>query len=544
MAHEGEGESEQWRELTGERRAFLSTLPAPLGQRRLALAAVLISLAMFLAAAPFAKLPLTPLPAFLPIYQSSLVICDLITAVLLFGQFRVLRSRALLVLVSAYLFSAFMAIAHALSFPGLFAPAGLIGGPQTTAWLYFLWHGGFPLIVLGYALLMNGEHGKDEPPVSARLAVAATVAAVLAGVCGITLLATAGHDLLPVIMQGNRDASAKVIVATGSWVLCLVALLALWRRRPHSLLDVWLLVVVCAWLFDIALAAVLNGARFDLGWYAGRVYGLLSGSFVLVVLLTENAMLYRRLVEAHDSERRERRRVQEKTVQLEAANKELDAFSYSVSHDLRAPLRAIDGYSKMLEEDSGPGLGEEARRQLGVVRSSSRRMGQLIDDLLAFSRLGQQEPARAEIDMTRLAQSTAAELAREYPATGVTVDELPPALADHSLLKQVWLNLIGNAFKYSGKRDAGRVEIGGKAQGAENVYWVRDNGVGFDMRYASKLFGVFQRLHSQDDFPGTGVGLAIVQRVILRHRGRVWAESRPQEGACFYFALPREGRDA
>jgi signal transduction histidine kinase len=539
------GESELWRELTGQRRAFLSTLPAPRGQRLLALAVVLISLAIFLAAAPFAKLALAPVPAFLPIYQSSLVICDLITAVLLFGQFRVLRSRALLVLVSAYLFSAFMAIAHALSFPGLFAPAGgLIGGPQTTAWLYFLWHGGFPLLVLAYALRMNEKPGEDEAPGSARLAAAATLAAVLAAVCGITLIATAGHDLLPVIMQGNRDAAAKVAVASGSWILCLVALVALWRRRPHSLLDVWLLVVVCAWLFDIALSSVLNGARFDLGWYAGRVYGLLSGSFVLVVLLTENALLYRRLVEAHESERRERRQVQEKTVQLEAANKELDAFSYSVSHDLRAPLRAIDGYSKMLEEDSGPALGEEGRRLLGVVRSSARRMGQLIDDLLAFSRLGQQEPVRAQVDMTRLAQSTVAEVAREYPAMGVSVGELPPALADHALLKQVWLNLIGNAFKYSSKRDGGRVEIGGRAEGAENVYWVRDNGAGFDMRYASKLFGVFQRLHSQDEFPGTGVGLAIVQRVILRHRGRVWAEARPQEGACFYFALPRELSDA
>ncbi len=539
------GESELWRELTGQRRAFLSTLPAPRGQRLLALAAVLISLAIFLAAAPFARLPLAPVPAFLPIYQSSLVICDLITAVLLFGQFRVLRSRALLALVSAYLFSAFMAIAHALSFPGLFAPAGgLIGGPQTTAWLYFLWHGGFPLLVLAYALRMNEKPVEEEAPGSARLAAAATLAAVLAAVGGITLLATAGHELLPVIMQGNRDAGAKVVVASGSWVLCLVALVALWRRRPHSLLDVWLVVVVCAWLFDIALSSVLNGARFDLGWYTGRIYGLLSASFVLVVLLTENAMLYRRLVEAHEGERRERRRVQEKTVQLEAANKELDAFSYSVSHDLRAPLRAIDGYSRMLEEDSGPTLGEEGRRLLGVVRSSSRRMGQLIDDLLAFSRLGQQEPARARIDMTRLAQSTAAELAREYPAAGVTVGELPMALADHALLKQVWLNLIGNALKYSSKRDPGRVEIGGRAEGAENVYWVRDNGVGFDMRYGSKLFGVFQRLHSQDEFPGTGVGLAIVQRVILRHRGRVWAEARPQEGACFYFALPQGASDA
>jgi signal transduction histidine kinase len=374
--------------------------------------------------------------------------------------------------------------------------------------------------------------------------VMASIVGTILIAAGLTLLATVGQRLFPDVMQGNAYTPAMLGAVSSVCAMSLLALAVLWRSRPHSLLDLLLMVVMCAWLFDIALAALLNAGRFDLGFYAGRIYGLLAASFVLAVLLCENGMLYARLAAAHESERRERRRVQERTAELTAANKELEEFSYSVSHDLRAPLRAIDGYSRMLEEDSGERLGVEGRRLLGVVRSSGRRMGRLIDDLLAFSRLGQQPLTRVAIDMTRLAQGIAAELAREFPAARVTVGELPPAFADGALLKQVWSNLIGNALKFSGKRDGAQVEIGGRAEPAENVYWVRDNGVGFDMRYAARLFGMFQRLHGQDEFPGTGVGLAIVQRVILRHRGRVWAEAKPQEGACFYFSLPKETEPA
>jgi PAS domain S-box-containing protein len=230
--------------------------------------------------------------------------------------------------------------------------------------------------------------------------------------------------------------------------------------------------------------------------------------------------------------------LQRYTVELEATNKELESFTYSVSHDLRSPLRAVDGYARMLEEDYAGGLDDEGRRLLGVVRSSSRQMGQLIDDLLAFSRLGRQELFKREVDMHALAREVVDELARGSSAR-VELGLLPSVQADRALLKQAWANLVGNALKYSGKRQGARIEIGGREEQAENVYWVRDNGVGFDMRYADKLFGVFQRLHGQDAFPGTGVGLAIVQRVITRHGGRVWAEGRPGEGACFYFSLLR-----
>jgi PAS domain S-box-containing protein len=232
-------------------------------------------------------------------------------------------------------------------------------------------------------------------------------------------------------------------------------------------------------------------------------------------------------------------RVRERTAELEAANKELGSFSYSVSHDLRAPLRAIDGYARMLEEDYAARLDGEAARLLGVVRTSAKRMGQLIDDLLAFSRLGRQEPLKQRVDMTRIARDVGDEL-RGARERSMDFSQLPPAKADPALMRQVWLNLIGNALKYSAKQPDARIEVGGREETQENVYWVRDNGAGFDMRYAEKLFGVFQRLHRTEEFEGTGVGLAIVQRIVARHGGRVWAEGKPGEGACFYFSLPKE----
>jgi signal transduction histidine kinase len=671
------------------------------GERRLALAVIFLSAIVFIAAAPLAKRPLAPYPAFIPVYQTALIVNDLLTALLLFGQFKFLRLRSVLFLACGYLFTAAMASVHLLSFPGLFAPGGLLGaGPQTTAWLYMFWHAGFPACVVVYAWLKRDERAAS----SAQSAGAVGVLTIVVMVTGLSALATAGQALLPPIMQGNSYTPAMIFVVSSVWALSLVALAVLWRRKPHSVLDVWLMVVMCAWLFDIALAAVLNAGRFDLGFYAGRLYGLLAATFVLVVLLAENSRLYARAVDRQGERLRilseleravaseqapqdiasavirplrellgvpraivnrfdlaagevewiaaaGRRRthvgpgvrysirlmgdvealargepqridvralppspekdallasdvavymvvpmraggellgalsfgapsdaftpeqlriaeevatqlaiamfqarllarlrdhaaeleatVRKRTEALEAANKELESFSYSVSHDLRAPLRAVDGYARMLEEDYAVRLDDEGRRLLAVVRQSSVRMGRLIDDLLAFSRLGRQQPAKQLVDMTELARDVVTEL-RNGAAASVELGALPSARADRALIRQVWINLVGNALKYSGKRADARVEIGGRQDSSESVYWVRDNGVGFDMRYADKLFGVFQRLHRADEFDGTGVGLAIVQRVIARHGGRVWADSKPGEGACFHFSLPVE----
>jgi two-component system sensor histidine kinase UhpB len=244
------------RDRTDDRRVFLSTLPAGRRERRLALAVVAISLGIFVAAVPFAKVPLAPVWAFIPIYQSAFVVNDLITAVLLFGQFGILRSRALLALASGYLFTAFMAVAHGLTFPGLFAPTGLLGaGPQTTAWLYMFWHAGFPLLVVTYALLPDDGAAPRRPPGRPGVVVLASVAGAPGAAIGVTLLATAGQGALPAIMHGNNYTPAMSSVVSTVWALSLLALVVLWRRRPHSVLDLWLMVVMCAWLFDIALAA-------------------------------------------------------------------------------------------------------------------------------------------------------------------------------------------------------------------------------------------------------------------------------------------------
>jgi PAS domain S-box-containing protein len=230
--------------------------------------------------------------------------------------------------------------------------------------------------------------------------------------------------------------------------------------------------------------------------------------------------------------------------QLESANKELESFSYSVSHDLRSPLRAIDGFSRLLEEDYHQVLDAEGKRLLSVIRQSSQRMGTLIDDLLAFSKLGRKPLAVGSVDMNELVAEAVADVRAAAPPANVEVrlGDLPTATGDRVLLRQAWINLISNGFKYSSKKDKPEVEVGGRPAGNGNiVYFVRDNGVGFDMQYYDKLFGVFQRLHRAEEFPGTGVGLAIVQRVVARHGGRAWAESEPGKGATFFFSIPEAG---
>ncbi|MDQ5848899.1 MAG: MASE4 domain-containing protein, partial [Pseudomonadota bacterium] len=262
----------------GDNDVILSMLPAGRSDRRLALAVSLVSLALFLAAAPFAKVPLAPVPAFLPFYESALFINDAITALLLFGQAHAARSRALLVLACGYVFTALITLAHLLTFPAVFSPTGLLGaGPQSTAWLYMLWHGGFPLVVVAYAFLKGDAR---KPVVVNRNSILAGLLAAALAAAGFTLLATAGHDLLPALILQNRFTAAQRSVIAIECALPLIVAAVLWLRRPHSVLDIWLMVVMLAWVFDIALSGLLNAARYDLGFYVGRVYGLLAASFV------------------------------------------------------------------------------------------------------------------------------------------------------------------------------------------------------------------------------------------------------------------------
>ena len=235
-------------------------------------------------------------------------------------------------------------------------------------------------------------------------------------------------------------------------------------------------------------------------------------------------------------------RVQERTRKLEEANNELESFSYSVSHDLRAPLRAVDGFSRILLEDYGDKLDENGKRVLDIIRSNTQNMGRLIDDLLAFSRLGRKQIETSPINMSHLAEDVFQQL--RFGLTDQNIQfklaPLPDVAGDPALIRQVFVNLLSNAAKYSKPRNQAVIEVNGRTENGDCVYYVKDNGVGFDMTYAPKLFGVFQRLHSVEEFEGTGVGLAIVQRIVHRHGGRVWAEGKLDQGATFYFSLPKE----
>jgi len=276
-----------------------------------------------------------------------------------------------------------------------------------------------------------------------------------------------------------------------------------------------------------------NGTKAD---YELSIQPIPEGIFILSIDITER----KRAAEAIRRMNAElEERVHKRTAELKKANEELEAFSYSVSHDLRAPLRAIIGFSSILEEDYSNRLDDEARRITGIIKSNTTKMGNLIDDLLTFSRMGRHEILRSAIDTTEMVQ----EIIRGLSGNGGgvikwTVHDLPVANADASMMRQVWINLITNAVKYSGNSIAPEIQIGSFKENNMLVFFVEDNGVGFDEKYKNKLFKVFQRLHSAEEFEGTGIGLAIVEKIVSKHGGLVWAEAEVNKGASFYFSLP------
>jgi signal transduction histidine kinase len=272
-----------------------------------------------------------------------------------------------------------------------------------------------------------------------------------------------------------------------------------------------------------------------------------AGQLVYIIHRLEDVTELVRLTQLADerargrtADRQEQVRVERLTSELEHAVQQLESFSYSVSHDLRAPLRAIDGFAQALVEDYGPTLPVEGQRLLAMVRDNAQRMGRLIDDLVAFVRLGTRPVALALVDLAALTDQVVRELqqANADRRVAVTVAALPAVRGDAALLRQALSHLVGNAFKFTRQRPDAQVDIGARTEGPDVVCYVRDNGAGFDMRYAGKLFGVFQRLHRADEFEGTGIGLALVQRIVHRHGGRVWADARVNEGATFFFTLP------
>ena len=518
----------------------LSTLPAGRAERRLAGVVVLLSLAVFVAAVPFARQPLPRVTAFIPAYESALVISDLITAALLFGQFSIIRSRALLVLASGYLFCGLIEIAHGLTYPDVFSATGLLGaGTQSTAWLYMFWHGGFPLAVLGYALL------KNRPAAAAGLsegfAIAASVVVVTGFVAVLTLLATAGEASLPPIMAGNHYTPALIFVVGAVWALSLLALVVLVLRRPHAVLDLWLMAVMCTWLCDVALSAMLNAARYDFGFYAGRIYGLAAASFVLIMLLLETISLYARLARSTAVERREReRRLSELHAELVHVSRvsELGQMVSALAHEVNQPLTAIGNYLRGAQRLAQSGDAATVQAAVDKAAEETARASAIVRRLRDFIR--KRDAVRRCEELGPMLEETVSLALVGVDRWGINVEvrvdpRASAALVDRIQIQQVLLNLIRNAVDAAGggtrlalvlatvPADGGMIEMS-----------VADTGPGLSAAVREKLFQPF--VTTKRD--GMGVGLSICRSIVEAHGGRIWAEDNPGGGTVFRFTVP------
>jgi signal transduction histidine kinase/CheY-like chemotaxis protein len=541
-------------------RAFLSTAPAEPHEQRLAIGIALASFLGFVATVPFVRLPLPQVWAFIPSYESALALTDLITAALLLGQFARLHSRALLALACGYLFSAFMAVPHALTFPGLFSPTGLLGaGPQTTAWLYMFWHGGFPLSVIAYALLKQADGRTIWHAQRVRLAGACGVLAVAVVVGCLTLLATEGVGALPSIMAGNGYTPAMKLVVSAVWALSILALIALWWKRPHSVLDLWLMIVMCAWLFDIALSAVLNAGRFDLGFYAGRIYGLLAASFVLIALLFEIDTLYARLARSLRVAQERNEALQATTTELAQSQDQLrqaqkmeaiGQLTGGVAHDFNNLLTAVIVCLDMF--DHGTQLTAPQRDLLRAAQRSAARGARLTRQLLAFGRRQTLQPQTADINQLLKDFDTLL-----HRAVGETVElvvradpDIWPCAVDHGQFEAALLNLALNArdaMPGGGtltiatsriERRPGDVRPGDDWKAGDYVaVAVSDTGVGMSAYVRERAFEPF--FTTKGVGKGSGLGLSQVYGFVKQMGGHVTIESADGKGTTVTLYVPR-----
>ena len=522
-------------------RGFLSTAPALPKDRRLAAVVMAVIAAAFAAAVPFAQVQWPRTDAFIPGYEATLILCDVITAALLYGQFAILRRSALLVLASGYLFTAAMAAVHMLTFPGLFAPTGLLAaGPQTTAWLYMLWHGGFPLAAIAYAVMK--DRAEDVPAaMSTGSIVAVAVAAVAAIVAVLTAMTTGGHDVLPAIMQGNRYTPSFVWVVSTVWALSGLALAVLWVRRPHSVLDVWLMVVLGAWIFDIGLSAALNAGRFDVGFYLGRAYGFLASMFVLIVILLQITALYARSARLFEREREgTERRLHELEAELIHMSRlsELGQMVSTLAHEVNQPLAAVNNYIATGDALIEAGQPEKARSALLKAVQQTARAGVIIQRLRNFVKKREAE-RRAENLGETVEEAVALALAGPE-GRRVKLDMRVPSdmsvLIDRVQIQQVVLNLVRNAVEAMSAGPRSELVLAVQPADGDMVeISIADRGPGLAKEVREKLFEPFVTTKSA----GLGVGLSICRSIVESHGGRMWVADNDGGGTVFRFTVPR-----
>jgi len=574
--------------MVQDRGIFLSIMPASPRERRLALTVVALSLGVFILCVPFAKLALTPIDAFIPAYESAVTINDLITTVLLFGQFTILGQRGLKYLACGYLFTSLMALCHLLSFPGLLTPSGLLsGGSQTTVWLYMLWHGGFPLMVLAYALKGDAETDGSG--------VAQAVGAVIGAVLVIVLITTVGHDLMPVLLHvvdGKPVYTLAYRIIVGAIAcLSLLTLLSLWRRKARSVLDIWLMVTMSVWVFDIGLSAMLNERRFDLGFYVGRIYGLMAASFVLLVLLVETRALFSRLagsLERQNTALREsedrlkqlnetlEQRVAERGLALEAEvaerqrihesmreTQKLEAIGQmagGIAHDFNNLLTVVMGNAGFLEDRLVPG---PERQAATTITRAAERGARLVRQILAFSRrqavkpevIALNERSDELVDMLRRSTRGDIRIVADFAA------ELWPFECDAAELELALMNLCVNARDAMPSGGLVRLQainlpsalapdaasgnrVGGLVPNADGTPFgdhvrisVTDTGTGIAPEVLIKVFEPF--FTTKEVGKGTGLGLSQVYGFAQQAQGAAEIVSEIGIGTTVSIILPR-----
>ena len=521
-------------EVAEEHQLLLATLTPSKGQIRLALGVVLVIAASTVFTLIFANIQLPRADAFIPALQTAIVFNDLITAALLFAQFAIMRSRALLVLANGFLFTALIVVPHLLTFPGAFTPTGLLGaGLQTTAWLYFFWHAGSPLTVIGYALLKDTEKSKAPPRFSAKAVIIFGIVLMFSVACGLTYVAVEADELLPRLMASTIEANKPNLVLSGVFLgsLCGIALLLLGLRR-RTVLDLWLMVMCCAWLAEIVVTSSIS-TRFSFGFYASRLFSFFAVFSVLLILLSETMSLYANLI--YSTLRRRSSR--------EGRQIAMDAMAASVAHEVNQPIAAMTFNSEaalLLLEQKPPNL-DEARAALEAIVADGARAGAVVAGLRAMFKRDTHQ--RVRIDVNELLQDVLKIVDTEIRSQQVLVStELAGSIgrvfADRAQLQQVFLNLFVNAIEaMRGITDRARVlQIKSDViQGKSGILvTVGDSGPGIDSKDKTRILEPFFSTKAT----GTGIGLAICKSIIEAHGGHIRVSDNHPRGAIFHVALP------